>query len=115
MILLKRKEKEALVIKLVKEGKTYRDITKNVHISPIEIKRIIDKATGDVGYQQPEKLEKEKLKKLSPYARAIQMFKEGYQLEDVVIEPDKDAWYHTTLLFRLFKAKKNGWRCGSIL
>jgi transposase len=88
MVLLNRKEKEKLVIKLVKEGKTYRDITKVVHISPIEIKKIIDKATGDVDSQS----EKEKqLKKLSPYARAIQMFKERYKLEDVVIELDEDA------------------------
>ncbi len=48
MILLRRKEKEALVIKLIKEGKTYRDIAKVVHISLIEIKKIIDKSTGDV-------------------------------------------------------------------
>jgi transposase len=90
MVLLNRKEKEALVIKLVKEEKTYRDIAKIVHISPAEIKKIIDMATGD-GESQQKEPEKEKPKKLSPYARAIQMFKEGYQLEDVVIELDEDA------------------------
>ena len=50
-----------------------------MHISPIEIKKILDKSTGDGDSQQEEK----QSKKLSPYARAIQMFKEGYQLEDV--------------------------------
>ena len=90
MVLLNRKEKEGLVIKLAKEEKTYGEIAKVVHISPIEIKKIIDKVTGDVD-SKPEESEKEKPKKLSPYARAIQMFKEGYKLEDVVIELDKDA------------------------
>ncbi len=46
-MLLSRKEKEKLAIKLAKEGKTYRGITKNVHIFPTEIKKILDKATGE--------------------------------------------------------------------
>jgi predicted transcriptional regulator len=63
-LLLSRKEKEKLVIKLVKEGKTSKEIAKVVHISPTEIKKIIDKATGDA-YSKPEVSEKEKqLKKI---------------------------------------------------
>lgn len=69
--LLTRKEKEKLVIKLAKEGRTYREIAKIVHISPIEIKKILDKTTGDAGSQQDNK-KKEK----SMYAQAFQMFRD---------------------------------------
>jgi DNA-directed RNA polymerase specialized sigma subunit len=58
LILLNKKEKENLVIELAKEGKTYREIAKVVHISPMEIKKIIDKVTGDID-SKPEKSEKE--------------------------------------------------------
>jgi transposase len=91
MVLLNRKEKEALVIKLAKDGNPYREIVKVVRISPAEIKKILDKATGDEDSQQEDNKEKEKPKKLSPYANAIQMFKEGCELADVVIELDEDA------------------------
>jgi hypothetical protein len=86
LVLLSRKEKEALVIKQAKEGKTYREIAKIVHISPIEIKKILDKVTGDAESQQDNK-KKEK----SPYAQAFQLFRENKSLTKVVVELDIDA------------------------
>lgn len=40
-LLLSRKEKEALVIKLAKEGKTTREIVKILHTSLLDIGKII--------------------------------------------------------------------------
>jgi hypothetical protein len=85
-VLLSRKEKEALVIKLDKEGKTYIEIAKIVRISPAEIKKILDKATGDA-----ESSQKDKEKQKSVYAQAFQMFRENKSLLEVVVELDMDA------------------------
>jgi hypothetical protein len=93
-LLLSRKEKEKLVIQLAEEGKTTREIEKLVHISLLDIGKIIHKVTGDEvpSHEDKEKeLEKEKqrkLKPLSPYARAFQMFKDKKSLADVTIELD---------------------------
>jgi transposase len=43
MLLLSRKEKEGLVIKLAREGKTTREIAKIVHISLKDIGEILRK------------------------------------------------------------------------
>ena len=47
MLLVSRKEKEKMVIKLANEGKTTREIAKEVHISLKDIGKIIRKETGD--------------------------------------------------------------------
>ncbi len=90
-MLLTRKQKEKLVIKLAEEGKTTRAIAKEVHISLKDIGKIIHRATGD----DPDPIEKEqeiekqkRLKSLSPYARAFQMFNDEVPLTDVAIELD---------------------------
>jgi transposase len=88
MVLLTRKEKEVLVIKHAKEGKTYRDIAKIVHISPSEIKKILDKATGDENIPQSNR-DKEKQKSL--YAQSFQMFQDNKSLPEVVVELDINA------------------------
>jgi transposase len=93
----KEKEKEKQVIKLDEEGKTTREIAKEVHISLKYIGKIIRKETGadTDGYTKRVKKEKEKevekqkwLKSRSPYAKAFQMFKERRTLADVTIELD---------------------------
>jgi transposase len=89
-LLLSRKEKEALVIKLAKEDKAYREIAKAVHISPAEIKKIIDKYTGDTEPLQNNK-EKQQQKPKSHYAQAFQMFREKKSLTQVVVELDINA------------------------
>ena len=85
-MLITRTEKEKLVIKLAEEGKTTRDIAKEVHVSLKDIGKIIHKATGDDNLEITEKVKEKRLKTLSPYARAFQMFKDGNPLADVAIE-----------------------------
>jgi DNA-binding NarL/FixJ family response regulator len=46
-MLITRQEKERLVLKLAEEGKTTRDIAKEVHISLKDICKIIRTAAGD--------------------------------------------------------------------
>jgi hypothetical protein len=93
-MLLSRKEKEQFVIKLSQEGKTTREIAKQVHISLKDIGKIQHKLTGDEDLfevekqKQKEEKEKQKRKSLSSYAQAIQMFKDRRSLANVVIELD---------------------------
>jgi len=54
-MLIPKTEKEQLVIKLAEEGKTTREIAKEVHISLKDIGKIIRKATGDSDSQGEEK------------------------------------------------------------
>jgi hypothetical protein len=91
MLLLSKKEKEKLVLELANEGKTTREIAKEVHMSLKDIGKIIHKATGD--FEELDKAEKDKekqkrLKSLSPYAKSFQMFKDKKSLADVAIELD---------------------------
>ncbi len=53
-MLLDRKEKERLVIKLVKEGKTTRDTAREIRISLQVIGKIIWKYTRDINEEQFE-------------------------------------------------------------
>ena len=53
-MLLNRKEKERLVIKLAKEGKTIRDTAREIRISLQVIGKIIRKYTGDINEEQSE-------------------------------------------------------------
>jgi hypothetical protein len=91
---LSRKEKEALAIKLAKEGKTTRQIAKEAHLSLLDIGEIIRKITGDDKVLKQDEIRKEELeqknriKKLSPYAQAFQMFRERKSLSEVVVALD---------------------------
>src|SRR5919198_2827324 len=69
-----REEKERRVIELYKQGKTIRDIAKEVHMSFGNISSIIKKVNGE-----------ENKKALSIEAQAFQLFLEGKQLVDVAI------------------------------
>jgi transposase len=78
MVLLSRKEKEALVIKLANEGKTIREIAKIVHMSLKDICKIINKETGDKDPSQQEiekQLENEKQKNGNLYPLTPRLFK----------------------------------------
>ena len=78
-MILKREEKEKLVIQLAEAGKTTRDIAHTVHISPKDIGAIIRRYTGEdeeSGYQG---------KGLSINSRAFKLFKEGKNLVDIAI------------------------------
>ena len=82
-MLLSRKDKEKRVIELANEGKTTREIAKEVHISLKDISRILNKVTGD-----DEAEREQRLKDKSEYAQAFKMFRDGRPLEDVAIELD---------------------------
>ena len=88
MILLNRKEKEALVIKLAKEGKNTREIAKIVHVSLLNIGKIIARETGDAENLQNDKEKEKQQKPKSHYAQAFQMFRDKKSLTQVVIELD---------------------------
>ena len=89
-MLLSKKEKEKRVIKLAEEGRTTREIAKEVHISLKSIGRILNKVTGDdIANEEAERQARQK--KLSPYAQAFKMFRDKMSLADVAIELDLDA------------------------
>jgi hypothetical protein len=78
-MILNKKEKEEIVIKLLNDGITFKEIAKRVHMSLSDISKIKRKITG-------EEIEKEKL--LSIPSQAFQLFKEGKSLIDVAISLD---------------------------
>jgi transposase len=93
-LLTSKKEKKKQVIKLAEEGKTTREIAKEVHISLKDIGKIIQRAAGDdleITEKEKEKEKEKRLKPLSPYARAFQMFIDKLTLADVAIELDLDT------------------------
>ncbi len=83
-MILSKREKEKLVIKLANEGKTTREIAKEVHISLKTIGQILNKATGDDAEDEKD----QKLESKSDYAKAFKMFQDGRPLTDVAIELD---------------------------
>ena len=64
-----------MVIELANEGKTTREIAKQVHISLKDIGKILRKITGDDDSPTEKEKEEEKkqkrLKSLSPYAQKL--------------------------------------------
>jgi transposase len=87
VLLLSKKEKEKLVIKLANEGKTTRQIAKEVRISLRTIGKILNKVTGDD--KEEEEKEKQKPKNISTYSQAFKMFKDGKAPTDVAIELER--------------------------
>jgi DNA invertase Pin-like site-specific DNA recombinase len=51
-LILSKNEKEALVISLSEQGKTTRQIAKELHISLKEIGRILKKARGEEHFEE---------------------------------------------------------------
>jgi DNA-binding CsgD family transcriptional regulator len=87
---MSKKEKEKMVIKLAKEGRTTREIAEIVHISLKDIGRILRKITGD----EDPKIEFEKVRRqanLSDYARAFQMFMQNKSLPEIIVSLDIDV------------------------
>jgi hypothetical protein len=86
---LNKFEKHDLVIRLLKEGKTYREICHIAHIAPRDIKLISKK------YKQQTRLEQNKkennnnkssqIKKLSLSSRAFILFKEGKKIDEAKV------------------------------
>ena len=85
---LNKFEKRDLILRLFKEGKTYREICHIVHVSPREIKPIAKE------YERKKRLEnkgEEKdnqsspIKKLSISSRAFILFKEGKKIDEAKV------------------------------
>jgi hypothetical protein len=109
---LNKFEKHDLVIRLLKEGKTYREICHIAHIAPRDIKLISKK------YKQHKRLEQNKkennnnkssqIKKLSLSSQAFKLFKEGKKPTDVAIILDiqypkvSKFWYQFLKLEKKF-------------
>ncbi len=74
------------MIKLANEGKTTREIAKDVRISLRSIGQILNKVTGDDTDEKGQKLEKK-----SEYAQAFKMFQDGRPLTEVAIELDIES------------------------
>ena len=79
-------EKRDLILRLLKEGKTYRDICRIAHVSPRDIKPIAKE------YERKKRLENNKRKekknqtiKPSISSQAFILFKEGKQIDEVKI------------------------------
>src|SRR5688572_33051366 len=76
------KEKEKYVLKLRKEGKTYRDIAHELLISPREINRILKEASGEKNAKERKRIV------LSNTAKALLLYKKGKTPTEVAIKLD---------------------------
>jgi len=79
-MLKSKKENEKMVINLASEGKTTREIDKQVHISLRTIWQILNKVNGDVNDEKGQRI-----KDISDYSRAFQMFHGVWPHEGVAI------------------------------
>lgn len=79
--MLTRQEKEKLVIDLYNQGKTIRDIAKQLRMSFRDIGTILKKTSGDVEENQSKE-------QLSPSTQAYRLFSEGKTLVEVAIALD---------------------------
>ena len=83
---LNKFEKRELILRLLKEGKTYREICHIAHVSPRDIKPIAKE------YERKKRLEtnirkekKNQTKKPSISSQAFILFKEGKQIDEVKV------------------------------
>jgi hypothetical protein len=93
-IQLNKFEKRALILRLLKEGKTYREICHIAHVSPRDIKAIAKE------YERKKRLETKKgeqksranqnIKKLSKSSQAYDLFRNGKKAVEVAIDLDLD-------------------------
>jgi transposase len=111
-ILLNKFEKEKRVIELHNQGKTIRDIAKEVHMSFRDISNLIK------AYEKKQAALKEKLesnssniqKKSSKSSQAFKLFRDGKELTDVTIELElpaekaKKLWSQFLRLERMYEA-----------
>lgn len=95
-----RKEKEALVKRLCEEGKTVREIAKEVHMSFSDIAAITRKITGDSNKNSSAKPAK------SIEARALALFSKGKTPEEVAIKLDISSEEVETFFMRHWRLKQ---------
>ena len=112
-ILLNKFEKEKRVIQLYKDGKTIRDIAKEVHMSFRDISNLIktyEKQQAAALKEKPEDDSSNIKKKVSKSSQAFKLFREGKKLTDVAIDLELTArkavklWYQFLKLERMYQA-----------
>ena len=104
------KDKENLVINLLKKGYVTREIAKIAHVSFSYIKKVRQKLTGEVD----EEKEGPKNKALSLHSRAFKLFLEDKTLVDVAIELDSPR-QEVIGIFNDFLMLKNMHKVATIL
>ena len=85
---LNKFEKHDLILRLLKEGKTYREICHIAHVSPREIKPIAkeyDKKKRLVTNKRRRNTQEPTTKKLSKSSQAFILYQEGKKISDVKI------------------------------
>ena len=82
---LNKFEKIALVRKLLKDGKTYREICKIAHVSPHVIKPIAKEYERKKRLESKKREQKNPTKQPSLSTQSFILFKEGKQIDDVKI------------------------------
>ena len=89
--LLNREEKEQYVIQLYKEGRSVREIAKQMHMSFRDIGTITNKVKLEVERERGHLQENDDIKSKSKTTQAIKLFSEGKTTVDVVIALDLPA------------------------
>jgi hypothetical protein len=89
--LLNREEKEQNVIQLYKEGRSVREISKQMHMSFRDIGTITNKVKLEVEREGGQLEENDDIKSKSKTTQAIKLFSEGKTTVDVVIALDLPA------------------------
>ena len=84
--MLTKAEKERRVVELYEQGKTYREITREVRISPGDISDIIKRHTGELQAAVERQNMEQKLETID--TRAFKLFEEGKTPVKVAIELD---------------------------
>jgi|SRR5215208_6488081 len=82
---LNKFEKHALVIRLLKEEKTYREICHIAHIAPRDIKRIAKEYERKKRLESKNRKQKNLTKKPSISTQSFILYKEGKQIDDVKV------------------------------
>jgi hypothetical protein len=99
-MVLTRSEKEDLVVQLYEEGKSYREIAKEVHMSFGPIGNIIRKVTGDSGIDSNNK------PIMSKETEALKLFQEGKSLVEIAVILNA-SWDETEDLYLGYLRLKN--------
>ena len=86
-IQLNKFEKRALILRLLKEGKTYREICHIAHTSPGEIKPVSKEYDRKkrLEIKREENNQSSPIKKLSISSRAFILFKEGKKIDETKV------------------------------
>ena len=89
--LLNREEKEQYVVQLYKEGRSVREIAKQMHMSFRDIGAITNKVKSEVERERGQLEENDDIKSKSKITQAIKMFSEGKTPVEVAIALDLPA------------------------